>query len=108
MQVTAYPNYAVDKPWTRFNPTIAGKAAVVNGSAFGVSGGSGARSVAPGKRVLISRRKPSSVSTLTAAILAISALSRPAGLLAISRMSWSACYARPWSLSVHMQSGCTR
>src|SRR5258708_39559015 len=72
---------------TRFNPTIAGKEPVGNGSALGVSGGSGALAVASGNRVLISRRKPSSVSTLAAilAIAANSALLAAAGLLAVSK-----------------------
>src|SRR5258707_5793362 len=68
-------------------PTIAGSEPVGNGSAFTVPGGSGARAVASGNRVRISRRKPSSVSTL-AAILAISAnpaLLALAGLLAASK-----------------------
>ena len=77
---------------TRFNPTIAGNEPVGTGSAFGISGGSVALAVASGNRVFISRRKPSSVSTL-AAILAIwanSALVAAAGLLAVSNAARSA------------------
>src|SRR3954467_524086 len=65
---------------------ILGKAPVWTGSAFAVSGGSGAFAVASGNRVFISRRNPSSVSTLAAifAIRANSALAADAGLLAVA------------------------
>ena len=66
----------------RRSPLMTGS--VLTGPAFGASGsdpvvtgsGSGARAVASGKRVFISRMKPSSVSTLAAirAIWANSAL----------------------------------
>src|SRR6202035_5157082 len=77
---------------TRFNPTIPGNEPVGNGSAFGVPGGSVARAVASGNRVLISRRKPSRVSTLAAifAIWANSALLEAAGMLAVSNAARSA------------------
>src|SRR3982074_2110606 len=71
----------------RVNPMILGKAPVWTGSAFAVSGGTGALAVASGNRVFISRRNPSSVSTL-AAILAIranSALLAATGLPAVSK-----------------------
>jgi len=73
-------------------PDIAGKAPVWTGSAPDMSGDSGARAVASGKRIFISRMKPSSVSTL-AAILAITAnsvLLDAAGLLAVSNANRSA------------------
>jgi hypothetical protein len=57
------------------------------------SGGSIARAVASGKRIFISRMKPSSVSTL-AAILAIranSVLLEDAGLLAMSNACLAIC-----------------
>src|SRR5882672_2499060 len=76
---------------TRRHPTIAGNEPVGVRSAFGVSGGSGARAIASGNRVFISRRKPSSVSTLAAifAIWANSALLVVAGLLAVSKAARS-------------------
>src|ERR1700682_1360453 len=70
----------------RVNPIIRGKAPVETGSLFTVSGDSGALAVASGNRVFISRRNPSSVSTL-AAILALranSALLAETGALAVS------------------------
>ena len=73
-------------------PTIAGKEPVCTGSPFTISGDCGARAVASGKRIFISRMKPSSVSTL-AAILAIranSVLLEAAGWLAVSNDSRSA------------------
>src|SRR5712691_2204400 len=76
----------------RVNPIIRGKAPVETGSLFTVSGDTGALAVASGNRVFISRRNPSSVSTL-AAILAIranSALLAATGLLAVSKAARSA------------------
>jgi len=84
---------------TRFNPTIAGSEPVGNGSAFTVSGGS-ALAVASGNRVRISRRKPSSVSTL-AAILAMSAnpvLLAVAGWLAVSKAERVGLGAHQWRI----------
>src|SRR5712664_2488331 len=75
----------------RVNPIIRGKAPVETGSLFTVSGDTGALAVASGNRVFISRRNPSSVSTL-AAILAIranSALLAATGLLAVSKAARS-------------------
>src|SRR3984957_5975655 len=77
---------------TCLTPTIAGSEPVETGSALATSGGIVALAVASGKRVFISRRKPSSVSTL-AAILAIwpnSELLEAAGLLAVSNAERSA------------------
>ena len=75
----------------RFNPTICGNEPVGFGSAFGISGGSVALAVASGNRVLISRRNPSSVSTLAAifAIGANSAVLASAGWLAVSNAARS-------------------
>ena len=77
---------------TRVNPTICGSEPVWTGSLFAVSGGSGALAVASGKRIFISRRKPSSVSTLAAifAITANSALLAPDDLPAVSKAARSA------------------
>ena len=71
---------------------IAGSDPVDIGSAFVMAGGMIARAVASGYRVFISRRNPSSVSTLAAifAIAAKSALLEPTGLLAISKAARSA------------------
>src|SRR4029077_6773212 len=73
------------------SPTIAGSEPVGNGSAFGISGGHAARAGASGNPVLMSRRNPSSVSTV-AAILAIWAKSvvlAPVSLLAVSKVARS-------------------
>src|SRR6185437_8163898 len=86
----ASPGRLASQP--RFAPTIFGKEPVGVGSAPCTPGGSVAFAVASGKRAFISRRKPSSVSTL-AAILAIapnSALEVAAGLLAVSNAARSA------------------
>ena len=71
---------------------IRGSEPVWTGSPFMVSGGSGALAVASGKRTFISRRKPSSVSTLAAifAIMANSALLAPVDLPAVSNAARSA------------------